>query len=127
MSPTTLRASGARLDLTGAFARLPGYCTYKTNRYHMLLPNVVGINSEGMTLNAAFVWLSSECAAEYTYAMHKFQEVIGEDVRARVDDDDEQIGSDNQVLHTPTTHKHMHKYVGMWCMWRMRSLQQSSR
>jgi len=50
----------------------------------MPLLNVVGIDSEGMTFNAAFVWLSSESADDYIWAMHKFHEVIGEDVRPGV-------------------------------------------
>ena len=32
-------------------------CTYKTNRFHMPLLNIVGVNSDGMTFNAAFAWL----------------------------------------------------------------------
>ena len=44
-------------------------CTYKTNRYHLPLLEIVGVTSTDLTLSTAFTYLQFEQANNYTWPL----------------------------------------------------------
>ncbi|KAM1005739.1 hypothetical protein ACFX1T_002602 [Malus domestica] len=53
-------------------------CTYKTNRYHYPLLEVVGVTSTDITFSVAFVFLDSEKEDNYIWALSKLRGVMVE-------------------------------------------------
>ncbi|XP_021817352.1 uncharacterized protein LOC110759580 isoform X1 [Prunus avium] len=53
-------------------------CTYKTNRYHYPLLEVVGITSTDITFSVAFVFLDSEKEDNYIWALSRLRGVMVE-------------------------------------------------
>src|SRR3954452_19142819 len=51
-------------------------CTYKTNRFHMPLLDILGSTGLNRTFFAAFIFLSSEKEEDYSYALKILQEVM---------------------------------------------------
>ncbi|KAK9943777.1 hypothetical protein M0R45_009374 [Rubus argutus] len=51
-------------------------CTFKTNRYHYLLLEVVGVTSTNMTFSVAFVFLDSEKEDNYVWALSRLRDVM---------------------------------------------------
>ncbi len=48
-------------------------CTYKTNKFDMLLLNVVGITSTYVTFNASFAFLHAENEEAYAWVLEQFR------------------------------------------------------
>ena len=61
------------IDLLHAFLSvLIVDCTYKTNRYHFLLLEIVGVTSTDMTFFVAFVFMEAKPEGNYIWAMENF-------------------------------------------------------
>lgn len=51
-------------------------CTYKTNVFKMPLLNIVGVTAGYKTFISAFVFLQSETAADYIWALERFKDIF---------------------------------------------------
>jgi hypothetical protein len=51
-------------------------CTYKTNKFGMLLLNMVGITSTYATCNVGFAFLHAENEEAYAWVLEQFFEVV---------------------------------------------------
>lgn len=54
--------------------------TYKTNRYHYPLLQIVGVTSTELTFSAAFALMESEKEANYTWVLEKLKGIMDPDV-----------------------------------------------
>ena len=46
---------------------------YKTNRYRLLLLDIAGVTSTGMTFSVAFAYLEGECLNNVVWALERFR------------------------------------------------------
>src|SRR3954470_19697586 len=51
-------------------------CTYKTNRYHLPLLEIVGVTSTDKTFSVAFAYLKSEKAENYEWALRRLNMIM---------------------------------------------------
>ncbi|KAH9753465.1 protein FAR1-RELATED SEQUENCE [Citrus sinensis] len=72
-------------------------CTYKVNKYHLPLFEIIGVTSTDMTFNVAYTYLSSEREDSYTWALDRLRGLMDNDFLPRVIVTDRELALMNAI------------------------------
>ena len=82
-------------------------CTYKTNRYHLSLLEIVGVTSTDLTFLIAFAYIDTEREDNYTWALERLRSILDADVLSELIVTDRDLALLNVIERVFSTAKHL--------------------